>query len=88
MTPLNYLDEIMWKIPSRIASMFREKSRIVDDLADIIPVLADKFEKSSQELADAQSRHNVQVDLKERLEKSAKEIGYSIDWNKKAVVKG
>lgn len=88
MTPLNYLDEIMWKIPSRIASMFREKSRIVDDIADTIPVLCDKFEKSKQELDDAESRHKVQIDLRERLEKSAKEIGYSIDWQKKGIVKG
>ncbi len=88
MTPLNYLDEITWKIPSKIASMFREKSRIVDDIADIIPVLADKFEKSKQELDDTQSRHNVQIDLKDKLDKSAKEIGYSIDWQKKAIVKG
>ncbi len=88
MTPLNYFDEIMWKIPNMIASMFREKSRIVDGIADIIPELSDKIEKTKKDLDDAQYRHNFQMDLKERLEKSAREIGYSIDWGKKAIVKG
>jgi hypothetical protein len=84
---INIYDELFWKIPSRIAGMYRDKSRIVDEIADIIPLVAVKFEKAKEELSIAQEYFDTENKNKEKLEMSAKELGYTIDWNKKAIVK-